>query len=207
MWTLPAEPRLCMPMDESVSNGLKLRPRGQACQDCGDRVDGRLLCRHVAPPWAVVGNPFIMRGFRRQTPSLRACVASAFTLHNETFNIWSHLLGGILYYREAVLFARQVPPSELPVVAAAQAEAAVWEAAAAVVVACSAVAPGPLAKTVVEAATIIVNQGVMRRLRGTRMGRRGRGWHHVYPEDSGFGHDASGGARVPPQGSSRRMRA
>lgn len=42
------------------------------------------------------GNKYVLRGYRvYYTTSM--CIKSLFRLHNETFNIWTHLLGGVLF--------------------------------------------------------------------------------------------------------------
>ncbi|KLU88860.1 hypothetical protein MAPG_07842 [Magnaporthiopsis poae ATCC 64411] len=42
-------------------------------------------------------NAFIQRGYRRTSNSYRACAASLAYLHNESVNIWSHLLGAVFF--------------------------------------------------------------------------------------------------------------
>merc|ERR1711934_670897 len=44
------------------------------------------------------------------------CLKSLFTLHNETVNIWTHLIGGMLWLREGYLFSLVVPESDRAVV-------------------------------------------------------------------------------------------
>eukprot|EP01083_Nonionella_stella_P159882 522041_1 len=53
-------------------------------------------------PIFLADNPHIINGYRRRS-SVSQCIKSVFRIHNETFNIWSHFLGAILF---AVLFAR-----------------------------------------------------------------------------------------------------
>ncbi|OMJ30057.1 Adiponectin receptor protein 2 [Smittium culicis] len=45
------------------------------------------------PDWAV--EPFIFSGYRPIIPSYKSCLNSIFKIHNETGNIWSHLLGAL----------------------------------------------------------------------------------------------------------------
>lgn len=53
------------------------------------------LAKH--PAWAYAAdNDFIIGGYRKWY-DLRGCVASLFELHNETVNVWSHLLGTALF--------------------------------------------------------------------------------------------------------------
>ena len=43
-------------------------------------------------------DPYIRRGYRRQYNNFSACLKSLFYLHNETVNIWSHLLPTLGYF-------------------------------------------------------------------------------------------------------------
>ena len=54
------------------------------------------------PQW-MQSDPYIRRGYRRQLDSFSACFQSIFYLHNESVNIWSHLLPTLVYV--AVLLA------------------------------------------------------------------------------------------------------
>jgi adiponectin receptor len=50
-------------------------------------------------------SPFILRGYRPESNSAHACFASWLYLHNETVNIYSHLLPGILFLAgEAMIY-------------------------------------------------------------------------------------------------------
>ena len=42
-------------------------------------------------------NPYILRGYRPETLSFTACFKSWLYLHNETFNIYSHLIPSVLF--------------------------------------------------------------------------------------------------------------
>lgn len=48
------------------------------------------------PQW-MQSDPYIRRGYRRQLDSFSACFQSIFYLHNESVNIWSHLLPTLVY--------------------------------------------------------------------------------------------------------------
>ena len=48
------------------------------------------------PPW-MQSDPYIRRGYRRQLDSFSACLQSIFHLHNESVNIWSHILPTLFY--------------------------------------------------------------------------------------------------------------
>eukprot|EP00116_Pleurobrachia_bachei_P007595 sb/3467857/ len=61
---------------------------------------------HEAPPF-LHGNPNIKAGYRGYlTPKL--CLRSLFMLHNETINIWSHLLVGLYFFYQYFYDARLV---------------------------------------------------------------------------------------------------
>lgn len=51
---------------------------------------------HEVPAW-YRGNKSLIFGYRPINNSYRDCFYSLFQLHNETGNIWSHLLGAILF--------------------------------------------------------------------------------------------------------------
>jgi adiponectin receptor len=55
-----------------------------------------LLSYHEIPEW-YQDNEFICHGYRPVSNSTHACFASLFSLHNETVNIYSHLIPGILF--------------------------------------------------------------------------------------------------------------
>ncbi|KAK0708115.1 hemolysin-III related-domain-containing protein [Lasiosphaeris hirsuta] len=61
-------------------------------------------------PWQR-DNEFILTGYRRATFSYFASAKSIFHIHNETANIWSHLLGALLF---VVLFGHFFFRSRLP---------------------------------------------------------------------------------------------
>jgi len=53
--------------------------------------------REEAPEW-LVDNKFISRGYRIGFYRVRDVLKSLFMCHNETTNVWSHLIGVILFY-------------------------------------------------------------------------------------------------------------
>ncbi|KAG0052196.1 hypothetical protein BGZ83_002883 [Gryganskiella cystojenkinii] len=55
-----------------------------------------LTCTWDDLPLWMRDNPAIWTGYRRPTFSYRKCIASLGFLHNESVNIWSHLLGAIV---------------------------------------------------------------------------------------------------------------
>uniref|UniRef100_A0AAY4BAI5 Adiponectin receptor 1a n=2 Tax=Denticeps clupeoides TaxID=299321 RepID=A0AAY4BAI5_9TELE len=56
----------------------------------------RVIPYHVLPEW-LKDNDYLLHGHRPPMPSFRACFGSIFRIHTETGNIWTHLLGLILF--------------------------------------------------------------------------------------------------------------
>ena len=56
----------------------------------------RLVSFEDLPQWMQM-DPYIRRGYRKQSSSFRKCYESLFYIHNETVNIWSHLLVGLFF--------------------------------------------------------------------------------------------------------------
>uniref|UniRef100_A0A8C1GJZ8 Adiponectin receptor 1a n=2 Tax=Cyprinus carpio TaxID=7962 RepID=A0A8C1GJZ8_CYPCA len=63
----------------------------------------RVIPFHVLPEW-LKDNDYLLHGHRPPMPSFRACFRSIFRIHTETGNIWTHLLGLILFLDGLVLF-------------------------------------------------------------------------------------------------------
>ncbi|KAI8990083.1 putative hemolysin-III channel protein Izh2 [Pilobolus umbonatus] len=61
-----------------------------------DTIKKRVLDYNEIPAW-MHDNVYITGGYRPQTNSYRECITSLFYLHNESVNIWSHLLGFFLF--------------------------------------------------------------------------------------------------------------
>lgn len=55
-----------------------------------------VVCFEDLPTW-MQSDPYIRQGYRKQLGSFSKCYESLFYLHNETVNIWSHLLVGIFF--------------------------------------------------------------------------------------------------------------
>ncbi|XP_064869976.1 progestin and adipoQ receptor family member 3-like, partial [Oncorhynchus nerka] len=55
-------------------------------------------------------NPYITDGYRAYLPS-RLCIKSLFILSNETVNIWSHLLGFLLFFTLGIYDMASVLPA------------------------------------------------------------------------------------------------
>uniref|UniRef100_A0A672S3N3 Adiponectin receptor 1 n=1 Tax=Sinocyclocheilus grahami TaxID=75366 RepID=A0A672S3N3_SINGR len=51
---------------------------------------------HLLPDW-LKDNDYLLHGHRPPMPSFRTCFGSIFRIHTETGNIWTHLLGLILF--------------------------------------------------------------------------------------------------------------
>ena len=60
----------------------------------------RLLGRHEVPPWCS-HNPFLLTGFRPISESAQLCIESLGYVHNETVNIYSHLVPAIVTFTRA----------------------------------------------------------------------------------------------------------
>ncbi|XP_063063909.1 adiponectin receptor protein 1-like isoform X2 [Engraulis encrasicolus] len=56
----------------------------------------RVIPFHLLPDW-LKDNDYLLHGHRPPMPSFRACFGSIFRIHTETGNIWTHLLGLILF--------------------------------------------------------------------------------------------------------------
>ena len=56
-------------------------------------VRGRTLLRHHEMPRWMRDNDFLVGGHRPQLNSFGACFKSVFSIHTETGNIWTHLIG------------------------------------------------------------------------------------------------------------------
>ena len=54
----------------------------------------KLLTRDQAPSHLTASEPYILTGYRPKL-TLIGCLRSIFSVHNETFNIWSHLVGAL----------------------------------------------------------------------------------------------------------------
>ncbi|KAF3859156.1 hypothetical protein F7725_021555 [Dissostichus mawsoni] len=62
----------------------------------GWRSRWRVMPHDVLPDW-LKDNDFLLHGHRPPMPSFRACFKSIFRIHTETGNIWTHLLGCLLF--------------------------------------------------------------------------------------------------------------
>ncbi|MEE6493155.1 hypothetical protein FKM82_016749 [Ascaphus truei] len=62
----------------------------------------RVIPYDVLPDW-LKDNDYLLHGHRPPMPSFRACFRSIFRIHTETGNIWTHLLGFVLFLFLGVL--------------------------------------------------------------------------------------------------------
>ena len=69
----------------------------------GDQGETQLLTRAQIPSWADA-NPFILSGYRPESRSWIRSLASWAYCHNETANIYSHLMPGLLLILPAIVY-------------------------------------------------------------------------------------------------------
>ncbi|PIO26329.1 hypothetical protein AB205_0218380, partial [Aquarana catesbeiana] len=62
----------------------------------------RVIPYDILPDW-LKDNDYLLHGHRPPMPSFRACFRSIFRIHTETGNIWTHLLGFVLFLFLGVL--------------------------------------------------------------------------------------------------------
>ena len=58
---------------------------------------------HSLPRW-LQDNDFIWQGYRPPLPSFWDCIKSIFSIHTETGNIWTHMLGCIAFLGVGAVF-------------------------------------------------------------------------------------------------------
>lgn len=68
---------------------------GQVGYDAAKSLQ-HILSWEDLPVW-MQSDPYIRRGYRKQLDSFTACAQSIFYLHNESVNIWTHLLPTLFY--------------------------------------------------------------------------------------------------------------
>ncbi|CAF0732909.1 unnamed protein product [Adineta steineri] len=77
---------------------------------------GKLVVQYVVdhshlPHW-LLDNEYLLSGHRPPMPSFKQCFASIFRLHTETVNIWTHLLGTLVFIVIAIYFSTR-PSTEI----------------------------------------------------------------------------------------------
>lgn len=86
-----------MAKSQSISNSPSRSPLVVPEQPFGSSSDTAwLVDRSRLPSWARTS--WIIYGYRPLRPSVSYCLATIFKLHNETGNIWTHLLGVLLFF-------------------------------------------------------------------------------------------------------------
>lgn len=96
------------PFDFSKQSGLVLRKRGrhtsETSKPAAQKLGSYCLCSfHNAPAW-LQDNQYVHDGYRANI-SKRDAALSIFRLHNETINIWTHLLGFLFFLGLGTSFA------------------------------------------------------------------------------------------------------
>ena len=82
--------------NNAQASALVIAEAGQEAVTVSSNAVQVILEYDQLPEWMKV-DPYIKRGYRRQQDSFRDCFWSLFYAHNETVNIWSHLLPAIIY--------------------------------------------------------------------------------------------------------------
>lgn len=102
-----------MPPSERMASGTDRSDAPPLKEPGRARSQPRLLKSQDVPTW-YAHNPYIRTGYRPVTPSARLCFESLAYLHNETVNVYSHLIpavvallsNGLLYVYFASSFPR-----------------------------------------------------------------------------------------------------
>ena len=89
--------------DELEDNDLDFRELAAGAMHHAEEIVRRMLLRvswtichfHALPKW-LQDNDFIWQGYRPPLPSFWDCIKSIFSIHTETGNIWTHMLGQLL---------------------------------------------------------------------------------------------------------------
>ncbi|KAK3348975.1 hemolysin-III channel protein-like protein Izh2 [Lasiosphaeria hispida] len=95
------------------SKGPTVHPKAQATDSLSKTASEaiQLLLWHDLPAWQQEGNHYIETGYRPVAASIRHCLHSLTYLHNETVNIFSHIIGAILFLAlPAYVFNVEIPP-------------------------------------------------------------------------------------------------
>lgn len=102
-------------IDESgdlIDNVLEVPTR---CVEQAREV-GKIVVQYVVdhshlPAW-LLDNEYLISGHRPPMPSVKQCFASIFRLHTETVNIWTHLIGTLVFVIMGLYFVSR-PSSEV----------------------------------------------------------------------------------------------
>jgi len=92
----------CFPQEHEdlEDNDLDLRELAMGAMRHAEEIVRKMLMRvswtichfHALPKW-LQDNDFIWQGYRPPLPSFWDCIKSIFSIHTETGNIWTHMLG------------------------------------------------------------------------------------------------------------------
>ncbi|KAG1366932.1 Heptahelical transmembrane protein 4 [Cocos nucifera] len=96
----------CSPEGSGESNGMELKEGG-----IKKRVTKEVKCELVdfdSLPDYFKDNEFILRYYRCEWP-LRETILSIFSIHNETLNVWTHLIGFLIFLSLTIFTAMMVP--------------------------------------------------------------------------------------------------
>ncbi|MCJ1405416.1 hypothetical protein MMC11_008644 [Xylographa trunciseda] len=88
---------MASPLSMIENVGSRVTDEANSLKDQSKQALQSLLTFEDLPEW-MRGDPYIRRGYRKQLNSLKECYESLFYLHNESVNIWSHLLAGICFF-------------------------------------------------------------------------------------------------------------
>lgn len=88
--------RRVSPADDN--DGQKEFPKSPIAQQ--PKTKRKLLARHEVPSWCSQ-NPFLLTGFRHPADSLPRCLESLGYVHNESVNIYSHLVPAVITFTRA----------------------------------------------------------------------------------------------------------
>ncbi len=82
----------------TISNNIQASAHtiAEASQEAVTNAVQHILHYDQIPEW-MKADPYIKRGYRCQLNSFYECFRSLFYLHNESVNIWSHLLPAFIY--------------------------------------------------------------------------------------------------------------
>lgn len=79
--------QVCLSSSESPDDGLAMISSGSK---------PKIVTREHAPEW-MIDNKFLLRGYRVNFQKKRDLLKSLFMRHNELLNIWTHLIGGLVF--------------------------------------------------------------------------------------------------------------
>ncbi|CAM8946876.1 unnamed protein product [Rhodiola kirilowii] len=101
--------------DASLTSEATENHHGSCCSSPKEGNGKRLwnkvkyqLVEYHALPWYLRDNEFIIGHYRSEWP-LKQIFISIFTIHNETLNVWTHLIGFILFLTLTVYTVMRVP--------------------------------------------------------------------------------------------------